>query len=283
MFPVCTHSVCLKTTIFFILTLLPAHAEKPEIQHGIRYHANIDINEYWISEKLDGMRGYWNGKELLSRSGNKIYVPKWFIKLWPDVALDGEIWSKRADFENIISCVKNQQDNNQCWQQLRFMIFDLPNNKLPFDQRVTAMKKVVTQVQSPYLAAIKQFRLTSISALNSTLQQVVEKGGEGLMLHHRNALYKQGKNNQLLKLKLAQDAEAKVLKHVAGKGKYTNMLGSLLVETPQGIQFKVGSGFSDKQRKHPPPVGSTITYRYIGKTKRGVPRFASFLRMREQF
>jgi len=166
-------------------------------------------------------------------------------------------------------------------QQLRLMIVDLPSHADNFSIRVSAMIKLVNNTHSPYLAVIKQIKINSKAKLYQLLEQVIENKGEGLMLQHHYSLYKKGRNKQLMKLKKYQDAEAVVLKHVKGKGKYINMLGSLLVETQSGIQFKIGSGFSDQQRKDPPPVGTIITYQYIGKTKRGVPRFASFLRIRE--
>ena len=100
------------------------------------------------------------------------------------------------------------------------------------------------------------------------------------MLHHQKAHYKTGRSNDLMKLKRHDDAEAIVIGYIAGKGKYKNKLGSLKVKMPSGLIFKIGSGFTDQQRNEPPAIGSTITFKYIGKTVRGVPKFASFLRVR---
>ena len=72
-----------------------------------------------------------------------------------------------------------------------------------------------------------------------------------------------------------------MVKHIKGKGKYTHVLGAMIVEMPSGKQFKIGSGFSDAERQNPPEVGETITYQYRGKTKNGIPRFATFLRVRK--
>ncbi|WP_287032112.1 hypothetical protein [Methylophilus sp.] len=84
----------------------------------------------------------------------------------------------------------------------------------------------------------------------------------------------------LLKLKPQLDAEAKVIAYVPGKGKYQGKMGALLVETLDGIQFKLGTGFTDAERAHPPPIGSLVTYTYRDVTKNGKPKFASFLRVR---
>ncbi|MDT0605071.1 DNA ligase [Thalassotalea castellviae] len=253
---------------------------QPPIQHGVVMQENIRIQEYWVSEKLDGIRGYWNGTKLFSRSGNEINLPPWFTKGWPNTAMDGEIWRGRNAFESTASCVSLQKDNNACWQTLRFMIFDLPGHKGTFSQRIIAMKTLIRQASAPSLKMIKQMKIASKAELYQRLDQVVKQHGEGLMLHHQDALYQQGRSKKLMKLKKYQDAEARVIQHIPGKGKYQQMLGSLLVETQSGLQFKIGTGFSDLQRKNPPPIGAIITYQFIGKTKRGVPRFASFKRIR---
>lgn len=102
------------------------------------------------------------------------------------------------------------------------------------------------------------------------------------MLHRADAAWQTGRSDVLLKMKPQHDTEAVVVAHVPGKGKYEGMLGALVVETPEGRRFRLGTGFSDAQRKAPPPVGSTVTYRYRDVTANGVPRFASFLRVRER-
>ena len=109
------------------------------------------------------------------------------------------------------------------------------------------------------------------------------------MLHRGSSLYKAVRNDDLLKVKLHDDAEAKVIGHVPGKGKYAGQLGALLVEMPSSSltdgkspkRFKLGTGLSDAQRQNPPAVGSHVTYRYRGFNDSGIPRFASFMRIRE--
>lgn len=255
-------------------------ADTPPLQLATKLDNDFNVTDYWISEKLDGVRGYWNGKTLVTRQGNKILTPSWFTQHWPNIALDGELWTHRGDFENIISCIKRKGPNNTCWKNIKLMVFDLPNYQGRFDQRVAAMKTLLDSPPSPYLGMITQFKLQNKKQLYKSLDDTVLLGGEGLMLHHHNALYQQGRTRNIMKLKKYQDGEATVIKHLPGKGKYHNMLGSIVVKTTDNITFKIGSGFSNEQRKTPPPIGSTITYKYIGKTKRGVPRFASFMRIR---
>ncbi len=251
------------------------------VQLASKYQAREKISDYWVSEKLDGIRGYWNGKTLLTRNGNTLHSPTWFTQGWPKRAIDGELWLGRDKFQQTSSCVL-AKSKNDCWKKVKFMMFDLPKHSGTFSQRVQAMKKLMHASQSQYLEMIRQEKLPNEKALYKSLSQVVSQKGEGLMLHYQDAYYQQGRSNHLMKLKQFQDAEAKVIKHLQGQGKYRQMLGSLLVETEQGLQFKIGSGFSDKERKNPPAIGSTITYKYFGTTQKGIPRFASFMRIRAE-
>jgi DNA ligase-1 len=255
---------------------------KPKIQLAKRYQAVDEISAYWVSEKLDGVRGYWDGEQLMTRNGNIIIAPDWFTQDWPAINMEGELWSQRGLFEEISGCVRQKSVKNECWKNLKLMIFDLPTQKGDFSARVQMMLSLTKQSTSPYLKMIKQVKLTSKQQLFSLLDNTVNAGGEGLMLHKGSASYHLGRTANLLKLKRYQDAEALVLSHSPGKGKYQNMLGAIRVQTNDGVIFNIGTGFSDDERKNPPKIGSLITFKYIGKTSRGVPRFASFIRIKNQ-
>ncbi|MBL4631085.1 MAG: DNA ligase [Paraglaciecola sp.] len=270
-------------------------SQTPSLQQLARlYQENIVVQDYWISEKLDGIRGRWTGSALITRNGNMIHAPTWFVKDFPPQMLDGELWLARNSFEKTASIILRDTPN-QDWQHIKFMLFDLPKHKGTFSQRLTELQLLVDAADSPYLQLIAQFKLTSKSQLTHTLDKLVAQGAEGLMLNHQAAYYQDGRSAYLLKLKKHQDAEARVIAHLPGKGKYQGMLGSLLVElvdlsesaelakpaeSKKRLQFKIGSGFSDLQRRQPPPVGSIITFKYYGLTARGIPRFASFLRVK---
>lgn len=244
--------------------------------------AAIPITEYWVSEKYDGIRGYWDGTKMYSKQGNPFQVPTWFTKNWPSIPLDGELWIGRDKFQEILSCVKNQSDSDLCWMEMTYNVFDLPNSSKPFSKRLQDLNNIAEATDNPTLSIIKQSKLKDYQALEHTLTKVTKEGGEGLMLHHQDAIYQSGRVNHLLKVKQKQDAEATVIAHIPGKGKYQGMMGALQVETTDGLTFKIGTGFSDEVRKNPPAIGSRITYQYIGKTKRGIPRFASYLRIRKK-
>ena len=243
------------------------------------YHGEIELQQYWVSEKLDGIRARWNGSQLVTRTGHVINAPAWFVNGFPAQTLDGELWLARNSFEQTVSIVMRDIPGED-WQKIQYRVFDLPAGTGTFTQRLSDLQRLVSKADSPYLQLIPQFKLTDQPELMAKLDELVAQGAEGLMLHHQDALYQDGRSSNLLKLKKYQDAEATVIDQLVGKGKYHNMLGSLLVELDNGIQFKIGSGFSDAQRLKPPPIGSIITFKYYGLTAKGIPRFASFLRVK---
>ena len=271
------------TFLFFLLFSISAKANPPPIQLANIYHSDIDLKNYLVSEKLDGVRGYWNGKNLISKEGNIYHPPKWFTKDFPDQVFEGELWAERGRFEEVLGIVRSDSDDNQNWQKIHLMLFDLPKHKGTFEERLQAMKDLVEKSNSQYLKVIEQSEISDQKTLLKRLDEVVKNGGEGLVLHRKDSLYQAVRNDDLLKLKTYLDAEAKVLKIIAGKGKYQKMMGAVLVENEEGIKFKIGGGFSDEMRKNPPVIGTIITYKYFGKTKDNKPRFASFLRVRQDY
>jgi DNA ligase-1 len=275
--------IILFVAIFYGIGLTVTAKPVPELLLAKKYSKEIDIKHYLVSEKLDGIRAYWDGKQLLSRQGNRFNAPEWFIKDFPTQVLDGELWIGREKFQETLSAVSKTIPIDDEWQQVSYQLFELPNAKGTFQQRVLAMEKLVKKLAIPHLNVIKQYRLKSTDALTKTLDGVVAKGAEGLMLHYADALYQVGRSNVLLKVKKHQDAEAQVMQHLKGKGKFADILGSMVVEDAAGLRFKIGTGFSLQQRKNPPAIGATISYQYFGRTKKGLPRFASFLRVRDAF
>lgn len=253
----------------------------PKLMLANSYHEDINVTDYWVSEKLDGVRAYWNGTQLISRQGNVFAAPDWFTADFPKIPLDGELWMGRGTFETLSGAVRKTTPVDSEWRAIRLMVFDMPEQAGDFNQRLETLRRMFAQKHSPYITLVAQEKLPSQKALMARLDEVVNAGGEGLMLHLGSAPYRGVRSDDLLKLKRFEDAEATVLAHIAGTGKYQGAMGALLVQNSAGVQFKIGTGFSDAQRKNPPPIGSQITYRYRSITNKGVPRFASFMRVRE--
>jgi DNA ligase 1 len=254
----------------------------PQFLLAQQYKSGVDVTQYLISEKYDGVRAMWDGKQLYTRQGNVINAPAWFAKDLPKTPLDGELWLGRHQFDALSGAVRKDVPIDAEWQHITYHIFELPNAPDTFAMRAKRIVEIVNKANLRHLKAVEQFKLKDEAALNLRLKQVVNNGGEGLMLHRADALYETGRSANLLKLKPYFDAEAKVIAHTEGKGKYKGKLGALVVETPEGIRFKLGTGLSDAQRENPPKIGSLVTYTYRDVTKTGKPKFARFLRERNE-
>ena len=266
---------------YLLCAAMLAWGTTPNLMLANSYHEDINLSDCWVSEKLDGVRAYWDGTQLISRQGNVFAVPAWFSAEFPNVSLDGELWMGRGTFDALSGAVRKTTPVDSEWRGIRFMVFDMPAQAGDFNQRLQQLRALFAHTHSPYIAMVAQEKLPNQKALMARLDQVVNAGGEGLMLHLGSAPYRGVRSDDLLKLKRFEDAEATVLAHIAGTGKYQGMMGALLVQTSAGVQFKIGTGFSDAERRNPPPIGSQITYRYRSVTSKGVPRFASFMRVRE--
>jgi DNA ligase-1 len=268
------------TWILLLWALVANAAAPPPVELVDVYHGHVDLSQYWVSEKYDGVRGYWDGHRLLTRGGNIIHVPAWFTDGWPKTALDGELWTGYGQFAKVSAIVRTAGPNDPAWHAVSYHIFDLPDHGGDFDVRRPAIRKAVVAIGEPWVVVIRQFHVANAAALQAALECVLAKGGEGLVLHRGDRDYQAGRGAGLLKVKPYEDAEARVIGINPGHGRLKGLMGSLDVRTPKGREFAIGTGFTDVQRADPPPIGSWITYRFNGLTTTGLPRFARFLRQR---
>lgn len=263
-----------------LLSVSPVLAiNKPEVMLAKVFHSSIDVNDYWISEKLDGVRARWDGHRFISKGGTIINAPGWFIESFPVTLLDGELWAGRGQYQQTVSIVRTQKPHIG-WKKVKFMVFDLPEQRGAFSSRVVMMQRMSEQNHSLYLGFISQFQLASQQELMQHLETVIAQGGEGLILHHKAGIYHSGRSNDLLKLKSFTDAEAVVLDYRMGQGQFTGKMGAIKVRSADGKVFFIGSGFSHQERENPPAIGSVVSFRHQGVTDSGIPRFAVFLRVR---
>ncbi len=272
---------CLLSVLFLSRPPI-VQAASPDLPLAEVYEEGVDLEHYWVSEKLDGVRAYWDGERFLSKQGNVYNAPGWFTEGFPDTPMDGELWMGRGRFAELSGAVRKQVPVDGEWRRIRYMVFDLPASRQPFSGRVQQMRERFGSLNSPFLAMVEQQPALSHTELMVRLDAVTESGAEGLMLHHGESLYRAGRSSDVLKVKRYQDAEAVVVGHTNGAGKYEGMMGALVVELAEGRHFKIGTGFSDAERAAPPPLGAVITYKFYGLTATGLPRFASFMRIRNE-
>jgi DNA ligase-1 len=239
---------------------------------------SIDPTGWWMSEKYDGLRGYWDGEKLWSRKGNLIHAPDYFLAELPrDIALDGELWIGYGKFEETISIVRSETPDDR-WRLIHYMVFDAPQAPGTFEQRMQFLRATLSQ-ENRFVRIVAQERCKGAAQLIAERDRVVREGGEGLMLRQPESVYEPRRSPTLLKVKPFDDAEATVIAHELGNGKYAGKLGALRVRTDDGKEFSIGTGLTDAERDSPPPIGTVITYRFRGLTAKGLPRFPSYLRV----
>ena len=253
---------------------------KPMLAH-VYDSDKINPKGWYISEKVDGIRAVWTGTELLTRNHKKIIAPDWWLKQLPTIALDGELCIGKGTFQQTCSIVKTKSGEDKGWKNIKYYIFDVPYIDLIFEKRIEKINLICKF--KPNLIALQQIYCIDREHLDNLMNTMIEDGGEGLMIRKPGSKYEFGKRSRtLLKIKRFYDKEAFVVEHIDGKGKHKGRLGALLcMDIESNKQFKVGTGFTDKQRESPPPIGSIITYKYQETTKAGIPRFPVFLRIRQ--
>ncbi len=257
----------------------PNTASAPPLLLAESWNPETDPRGWWVSEKLDGVRAYWDGTQFLSRNGNRYVAPEWFTRGLPDSPLDGELWVGRKQFQRTVSIVR-RSNAAELWREVRYLIFDAPALALPFERRQASVTKLLAANRPPYALELAQSVCRSAEHLTRELARIETLGGEGLMLRRPASLYEPRRSSTLLKVKSFHDCDAIVIGHEPGMGRHKGRLGALLVQLPNGIRFACGTGLSDAERDLPPAIGEAITVKYQELTEGGVPRFPVFAGVR---
>jgi DNA ligase-1 len=248
-------------------------------------YSDEDPTGYYISSKLDGVRNYYDGKQLYSRNGNRFDAPEFFIENFPDFPLDGELYLGPRSFNECVGIVKrtrkSRQRNDDDWKRLKYFVFDAPKMNKPFKDRYNFLVSYFQKNPNPYIVVLPHRICQGKDDLFETLDRVAAKGEEGVMLRDPDSFYENKRSNSLLKVKKFLDTDALVLGHSKGTGRISHLMGRLNCILPNGVTFDVGSGFSDVDRGRPPKKGSVITVKYQELTNSGKPRFPVFVRVRK--
>ena len=254
-----------------------------------------NVGGWLASEKLDGVRAYWDGRNLLSRNGKILAVPEGWSAHFPPFALDGELYTARGEFEKIQSIVMDKTPNEAAWSEVKFYVFDVPEAVGGLLERLSELEKFIAKnpQAGQNLKIIKQVKVKDNAEFEAFAKHIVAKGGEGAVVREPNVPYERKRSKNALKYKKFKDAECEVTAINAGTGKYAGIMGSVTCKAlsaagsnsdeqiASGVKFKIGSGFSDRDRANPPKIGSIVTYKYQNLTAKGLPRFPVFLRVRE--
>lgn len=257
-----------------------------------------DVDGWWVSEKFNGVRGLWDGKQMMSRNKKPFaLIPAWKAELAKYPSLDGEIWFGYDTFDICSGELRNHAKTLDRWKNAKYMVFDIPDTKLPFEERQAVIKDLLRDPDS-FVQPVKYIRL-KIKKLPELLSKIETRGGEGLMLRRPESMYTMKRSYDMLKVKSWDTNEAVVVDYVMGEGRLKGLVGSLVVTNNAGKTFKVGAGMLDAQRDAGPagesdkpdtslvdayrvkkglqPVfGTKIVYKFKELTKTGTPLFPTY-------
>lgn len=257
------------------------HGPPVLLAHKFDDFDDLDPTGWWYSEKLDGVRAWWNGENFISRQGNVFHAPDWFKAGLPDHLLDGELWIDRGKFQATMAVVR-RLDGGDMWKAVKYVVFDAPHlTDKGFEDRMAALEQICLSSSNKHIKFHPHHKVQSRLHLLDELKAVEALRGEGLMIRKPGALYEAGRSATILKVKPFKDAEAVVIGYEPGKGRHKGVVGGLLVRMPNGKEFNVGTGLTDAERRDPPKVGQTVTYRYTEHTDDGIPKCASFVCVRD--
>jgi len=245
-----------------------------------------DPTGWWMSEKLDGVRAYWNGKAFISRLGNTFHAPESFKHSLPKgIVLDGELWLGRGRFQEASGIARKQEPNEAEWAQMQYVVFDAPNFPGVFEKRMEYLQGLhagsVRRTPKISWRVLEQVRCHGREHLDFMLTDVESMKGEGLILRQFGSLYVADRSSTCLKVKTFTDGEAVVIGYQPGRGKHKGRMGACVVQMADGKTFEVGGGFTDRERESPPALGAKITYKHQGFTNKGLPRIATFVAVRD--
>ena len=234
-----------------------------------------DITGWYMSEKLDGVRAIWDGKEFHSRNNKPINAPQWFKDNLPNTKLDGELWIGRGQFQKTVSVVRKKIPLDYEWYDIKYLVFDTICSEY-FNLRFAKLN--ILQPNSIF-KIVAQTKVGSISHMHGFYDDIIIQGGEGIILKNPNSLYEFKRSKHMLKVKPSHNDECILISYQPGEGKYIGMVGSFICQWKQKI-IELGTGLTDYDRANPPDVGSILTFKYQELTDSGTPRFPVFLAVR---
>jgi len=251
--------------------------------------AKHDVSGWYASEKLDGVRAYWDAanRQLLTRNGKTIHAPEWWLAALPACDLDGELTMGRGRFQDTVSTVRCNEPDER-WDEVQYQVFDAPNHDGAFRDRLaflwrghrSSYPNIPSRNEPAYVwDVVPHYVVSSVDTdlhLRTLLEEIEFAGGEGIMLRDPGSRYERKRSNTLLKLKSMQDIDAVVIGYQPGKGQHADRVGALVCELDNGILFQVGTGMTVADRESPPPVGSIVVIQYQEWTRAGLPRFPVF-------
>jgi DNA ligase-1 len=150
----------------------------------------------WVaSEKLDGIRAIWTGEFFMTRQGKILKAPAWFTAGMPDVRLDGEIYMGRNSFNQLVSTIQKKGSN---WDGVQYHVFDYADNSATITDGIA---KLQTLSLPSHVKLVEHRTVANHAELDAWEKQVVDGGGEGLVIRNASAKYRGTFGDGMLKVK----------------------------------------------------------------------------------
>ncbi|MFV0481240.1 MAG: DNA ligase [Campylobacteraceae bacterium] len=265
----------MRVFVVIFLLFINLYAQKSDLML-LETFKNENVSGWLMSEKLDGVRAYWDGGKLLSRNGNVFNAPAWFTQDFPNFPLDGELYSKELKLNEIYSIVSKKQPHDD-WNKIKLFVFDAPTKSGGLVKRLDTLK----DIKSTYIEVIEQFTCKDNAHLFSFLKEIEKRGGEGVVVREPSSSYIPKRNHLSLKVKSFYDDECTVAEI---KEDEKNRVSSFTCKTKENITFKIGSGMDEILRTNNNlQIGTIITYKHLGVSGENIPKNPVFLRIKEEF
>lgn len=271
----------MKKIISFFIFFSCLFADSSGIMLLKTYNKNYDISGWVYSEKLDGIRAIWDKKQLLSKNNLPILAPESWLKDFPDFRIDGELYTKRNDFENISSIVNSFDKNATKWEEIKLYVFDVPDQKGNLFERLNVLQNWIEKHPKVNIKIIEQKSIDR--DIYEILDDYVKSGAEGIVLRDPKAKYIPKRSDKILKLQPNFDSECRVValtyneknepKSIKCKWFGSDDIGVVIDD---GVVFKLS--LIGKHKQNPPKVGDIVKFSYKKLSKNYVPMFANIVR-----
>lgn len=163
---------------------------------------------WWLSEKLDGCRAFWDGSCLRTRdSWLPILAPASVVSRLPKgIALDGELWAGYGTLNAVSGLVRRKTLDAAEWTRLgvRYMVFDAPNtDSEAFESRQAVARKLAL---GEMVGFVEQRKVSGAAEATTEMRRIVAAGGEGVVLRRPGHFYAFGRSRDMLKMKPGEGA-----------------------------------------------------------------------------